>query len=679
MPTLAEIRQQFPQYDDLSDEQLADGLHRKFYSDLPKDEFLAKIGVASTDPYEADAQKLADQIEATTGKAGAGSLFKDSFSLGLSDKVGGVVGGVGSLVKGEGFGKGYNTAQRAEEIVLERARERSGGAGTAASIGGSLATGALAKAPAAATWAARALQAGKEGAVLGAGQGIGDAGGSLGEMATGAVTGGIIGAATGGAASSVLDAGAAAARGVGHLGRAAGRMMDDPQERAVRMVNEKLQADDMTANQAAARMRRSQADQNAPNLTLMDTADENVKGLAAAASAQPGPGRRVINRYVDQRAAGQPARTVTAASDALGDPNAFKQTTEQLAQTRSAHGNQAYGAAWKTAKPVGGVDNIIMDLDARIPSAKGSIQGTLQRMRGLLMRKGTMGEMPERDLRSLHEAKLELDNMLSGGSETSLGNVQRREIAKVRRQLLDAMDAASPEYAGARKTFADESALMNALENGRRFLREDVDDLADQMATMGPAEREMFQQGAVREIRNIVESAPDGTNVVKRVFSSPAKRSALRSVFQNDKEFRAFQNSMLRELQAARTRDVVGVRRGSRTAVLQADQQAASGLNEALGVVADVAGAGGAVTAGNVANRTAQGLAKVLRDRSGMSPEVAEQVAKIMVQENPQEVVRLLSMGPKAAPRPLPGQQPGVARRYLPAGIGSTASQLVPR
>ncbi len=46
MPTLAEIRQQYPQYDNLSDDELADGLHRKFYSDLPKDEFLAKIGAA---------------------------------------------------------------------------------------------------------------------------------------------------------------------------------------------------------------------------------------------------------------------------------------------------------------------------------------------------------------------------------------------------------------------------------------------------------------------------------------------------------------------------------------------------------------------------------------------------------------------------------------------------------
>jgi hypothetical protein len=41
---IAEIRQKFPQYEDLSDQQLAEGLHKKFYSDLPFSDFASKIG-----------------------------------------------------------------------------------------------------------------------------------------------------------------------------------------------------------------------------------------------------------------------------------------------------------------------------------------------------------------------------------------------------------------------------------------------------------------------------------------------------------------------------------------------------------------------------------------------------------------------------------------------------------
>lgn len=45
---IAEVRRKFPQYDDLSDEELAKGLHKKFYSDMSFDDFSAKIGLVNT-------------------------------------------------------------------------------------------------------------------------------------------------------------------------------------------------------------------------------------------------------------------------------------------------------------------------------------------------------------------------------------------------------------------------------------------------------------------------------------------------------------------------------------------------------------------------------------------------------------------------------------------------------
>jgi len=45
MRTLADIREQYPQYSDMSDGALASALHQKFYSDIPRAEFDAKIGL----------------------------------------------------------------------------------------------------------------------------------------------------------------------------------------------------------------------------------------------------------------------------------------------------------------------------------------------------------------------------------------------------------------------------------------------------------------------------------------------------------------------------------------------------------------------------------------------------------------------------------------------------------
>jgi hypothetical protein len=52
MPTLAEVRQKFPQYNDLPDDALADALHTKFYNDMPREEFDAKIGFEGQKPQK---------------------------------------------------------------------------------------------------------------------------------------------------------------------------------------------------------------------------------------------------------------------------------------------------------------------------------------------------------------------------------------------------------------------------------------------------------------------------------------------------------------------------------------------------------------------------------------------------------------------------------------------------
>ena len=43
MPTISDIRTQYPQYADMSDASLADALHAKYYKDLPREDFNKRI------------------------------------------------------------------------------------------------------------------------------------------------------------------------------------------------------------------------------------------------------------------------------------------------------------------------------------------------------------------------------------------------------------------------------------------------------------------------------------------------------------------------------------------------------------------------------------------------------------------------------------------------------------
>ena len=59
MATLAEIRAKYPQYADMPDAALADAMHKKFYSDMPRADFDAKIGLKTpvAPPSEIPAQR----------------------------------------------------------------------------------------------------------------------------------------------------------------------------------------------------------------------------------------------------------------------------------------------------------------------------------------------------------------------------------------------------------------------------------------------------------------------------------------------------------------------------------------------------------------------------------------------------------------------------------------------
>jgi hypothetical protein len=65
--TIAEVRKKFPQYDKVSDGQLADALYHKYYSYMPRLQFYAKIGY---DPYSLK------QLPHDLGQLAAGALPK---------------------------------------------------------------------------------------------------------------------------------------------------------------------------------------------------------------------------------------------------------------------------------------------------------------------------------------------------------------------------------------------------------------------------------------------------------------------------------------------------------------------------------------------------------------------------------------------------------------------------
>ena len=94
MASLADIRRQYPQYNDMPDDQLAAALHAKYYADMPRQEFDAKIGMRSVMPspraeVEADEKLQAKAMRAATPVMSGGPLGVDVL-MGAADIPGGL-------------------------------------------------------------------------------------------------------------------------------------------------------------------------------------------------------------------------------------------------------------------------------------------------------------------------------------------------------------------------------------------------------------------------------------------------------------------------------------------------------------------------------------------------------------------------------------------------------------
>jgi hypothetical protein len=100
MPSLAEVRSKYPQYNDMPDVALADALHQKFYADIPKDQFYKQVGLTANAPTSMVApSQMASQIpgQVSTSQARPEPSLQDKI-MGYVETPAIVAGNIGRLV-----------------------------------------------------------------------------------------------------------------------------------------------------------------------------------------------------------------------------------------------------------------------------------------------------------------------------------------------------------------------------------------------------------------------------------------------------------------------------------------------------------------------------------------------------------------------------------------------------
>lgn len=227
MTTLHELRQQYPQYNDMTDQQFADAFHSKYYSDIPKADFYKRIGFGARIPQKA-AQNATQPAPETSGVNNAiratargvpvlGSFLDEAnaaTNATLDPYIGGLFGG--PRVEGDTWGERYENALSMQRGMDRNFDEQNPALSTGLQIGGGLATGGallrgapaigskfLGIVPSSASLGTKAAAGALSGGAIGAAHGFGSGEGGLENRLGTAGGGGLIGAGLGAAAPAV--------------------------------------------------------------------------------------------------------------------------------------------------------------------------------------------------------------------------------------------------------------------------------------------------------------------------------------------------------------------------------------------------------------------------------------------------------------------------------------------
>jgi hypothetical protein len=638
MPTMAEVRAKFPQYNDMSDADLAGALHKKFYADMPTDEFNQKIGFKAPDPLNVKAppdRGILGGINNVVG--GVADAVTQGATLGFADEIGAggraLVRGATNLIQGKDADLG-GTYDRALADIRGRetqfAEEHPVAATTGNVAGGLLGfrprvlgPGAVAAAPAVKSiprtlGTATATGAGM-GALGGFGAGEGGLENRIASAGTGATVGGLLGAglpAAGMAASKVLGVGA------NLLG------LRDPKKVALDNLGRALGRDEVTPTAVQDTLNataKPMAIVDATGTGLMTT---NTQRLGRTVETIPGKGSARAHEFLQDRQLGQADRVGDdIATNLSGDD--FYKTLDDLNKTRRAAAAPLYDEAY--AQPITWNATVETLLDR--PSTRQAL-GRARRIaeeegrdpRGLGLDLDADGNVAlnktAASMQTLDYAKRGLDDVLETYRDKTTGKLVLDESGKAidqtRRDFVKSVDDANPKYAEARKAWGGPTQTMEAARLGRDYAKGDAEVTLARFRELSPGDQDAFRLGVARELAGKVENTRDGANSVNRIFGSKGQRSRLQALFPDDASFQAFEKAMSDEMRMSHTRQVVTG--NSQTGRIAAEQDDAAGLTN---VAMDYAGGGARSVLFGLAGRAAS-------KARGMNEASADELSKML-------------------------------------------------
>lgn len=314
----------------------------------------------------------------------------------------------------------------------------------------------------------------------------------------------------------------------------------------------------------------------------------NTRAYLDAANTIPGPGKKQAQEFLQNRDKGILSRLTSDLQVAFGSKAAFFDEFNALKDSRSELGAKLYGRALQKDVPItpeladlfnrpsvqdayNRAVRIAKEEDVKLPDVK-VVNGKLQTSAG--------NDVTKINTTFLHYMKMGLDDVVFTGKNpaSGIGSTELGKVKGTRIQFLDQLDSANPNYKNARRVWASDTAVMDAMEEGRTALNKqpkDVDVLLNDMKTMTKSEIDGLRLGVMQNLLDRLGGAQTAATVVGptgnpalKIINDPKNLRVLRATFPKDeagdKAFETFMKNMKSEVEMKSTsRQVL---QGSQTA-----------------------------------------------------------------------------------------------------------------
>lgn len=389
---------------------------------------------------------------------------------------------------------------------------------------------------------------------------------------------------------------------VGRIAKAAG--VQTVEERAPRIILNRLGRSGTSLDDLA----RAHADATAINkpASLVELGGRPMARLARGTQGIPGKGAEQVAAMLESRRAGAPVRVAGDVEQGLGQPSQdLFEVGQKLSQAQQAKATPLYTKAMR-AQPVGldapvpGHDNLALgDLmkrpsiekamgygkqlaheeggsfpDIAGPNVSGQPASELlakmspeARARFTAAAKAQGVELsPSVPFEQLHNLKLRLDEMIGYAKAngkmpdgTPATKKMLRAVQDTKNSLLSVMDAHEPAYKEARGIWAGDEELKDGLALGHDFFnaKRPLGELKHELGSLSAAGQEQTRVGVVAAVREKIDAAPDGADVVRRIFGNEAQRQRLRAAFPSDQAFDQFAKQMQMESLMAKNETMI--------------------------------------------------------------------------------------------------------------------------